>query len=156
MKIKEWAPVAEVIASVAVVITLIALIVEIRQGALMQEQQMQMDRIAILNDPFLSSPELATVYAKVKAVDGLEPVAEAFIERYELTVEEAVLWSRLVQSVWQTWQSQYLFGGPSEELESNIRDIFHYPDVQIVYQTNEDGMLKPEFIAYVDSIIGDK
>ncbi len=156
MKVKEWVPVAEVIASFAVVITLVVLIVEIRHSSLIQERQMQAERIAILNDPYLTSPELADVYAKVKAVDGLEPVAEAYMDRYELTADGAVIWSRLVQSLWQTWQSQYLFGGPSDDLESSIRDIFHYPDVQIVYQLNEDSMLKPEFIEYVESIVTKK
>jgi len=153
MRLKEWVPAAEIVTSLAVVITLIVLILEIRQSNEIQDRQMRADRISILNDPYLTSPGLAKVYAKVKAVDGLEPVAEAFIDRYSLTAEEAVLWSRLVQSVWLTWHSQFLFAGPSDALEKDIRNLFHYPDVQIVYRINEDSALSPQFIAYVESFV---
>jgi hypothetical protein len=156
MKLKRFAYAAEIFASFAIAVSLVFLILEIRNNTLVQERQMQMDRNAGFTDPYISAPDVLKVYAKVKAVDGGEPVVEAFMDRYNLTPEEAVLWSRLVQSTWFVWQSHYLFGGPSNDLESTIRGVFKYPDVQIAYELNEDSLLSPEFIAYVESIIGEQ
>ncbi len=156
MKLKRLAHAAEIFASFAIAVSLVFLILELRNNTLIQERQMQMDRNASLTDPYLSSPDVLKVYAKVKAVDGAEPLVEAFMDRYNLTPEEAVLWSRQVQSNWFVWQTNYLFGGPSKDLESTIRGIFKYPDVRIAYEINEDSLLSPEFIAYVESIIGEQ
>ena len=156
MKLKRLAHATEIFASFAIAVSLVFLILEIRNNTLIQERQMQMERYASLTDPFLSSLDVSKVYAKVKAVDGAEPVVEAFMDRYNLTPEEAVLWSRLVQNNWFVWQSHYLFGGPSNDLESTIRGVFKYPDIKIVYEINEDSLLSPEFISYVESIIGEQ
>ena len=155
MKLKRFAHAAEIFASFAIAVSLVFLILEIRNNTLIQERQMQMDRYAQLTDPYFSSPEMSKVHAKVKAVDGVEPVAKAFMERYNLTSAEAALWSRAVQMNWLVWQTNYLFGGPSKDLERTIRGVFKYPDTRIVYEINEDSLLSPEFIAYVESIIND-
>ena len=155
MKLEKWAHASEVFGSIAIVISLVILILEVRSNTLVQQQQMQLDRGLNFTDTFLGSPELADIYAKVKAIDGIEPLAGAYVERYELTPAEGVLWSRLVQRTLFTWQSQYLFGGPSEELQSEIRAVFKYPDIRIAYEINEDGLLGPEFIEYVDSVLDD-
>jgi hypothetical protein len=80
-------------------------------------------------------------------------VAGAYEERYGLTPSEAVIWSRLVQRTLFIWHSQFLFAGPSGALEGEITSIFRYPDVRIAYEINEDGLLSPEFIEYVESIL---
>lgn len=114
---------------------------------------MQMERVSISMDPYFASADLARIYAKVKAVDGMEPVAETFVDRYDLTPEEAVLWSRLVSNGWHVKQVHFLTDGPSEELENEIKGLDQYPDVRIVFEANEDDALLPEFVEYVESII---
>ena len=97
MKLEKWAHASEVFGSIAIVISLVILILEVRSNTLVQQQQMQLDRGLNFTDKYLGSPDLADVYAKVKAIDGIEPLAGAYVERYSLTPAEAVLWSRSVQ-----------------------------------------------------------
>ena len=77
-------------------VSLVFLVFEIRQNTLTQEREMQLDRYLGLTDPYLNAPEIGAIYAKVKAVDGMEPLAGAYVDRYKLTPAEAVVWSRLV------------------------------------------------------------
>ena len=154
MKLQNWAHASEIFTSIAIVLTLIILIIEVNQNTSTMERQIQVDRLSGITDPYMTSPELTKVYAKVKAVDGPEPIVQAFIERYKLTPEEAVLWSRNVLSTWVEIHSDYISFGESETLENYIRGLWKYPDVQIVFEINEDSMLTPEFISYVESIIG--
>ena len=152
-QINRW---LTLVANLAVVAGIFFLAVEIRQNTLAVERQMRMDRTVGMMDPYLASPELASIWAKVKEVDGLEPVAARYIERYRLTPEEAALWSRLVHRHWYVQQAQFIFDGPSEDLETSIREFYQlYPDVRIVFEENEDSELSAEFVAYVESIIAD-
>jgi hypothetical protein len=154
MKLERWAHASEIFGAIAIVISLVILIFEVRNNTAIQQQQMQIDRALNFTDTFLNAPHLADIYAKVKAVDGIEPLAGAYVERYSLTPAEAVLWSRMVQRTLFTWQAQYLFSGPTEDLESEIRNVFKYVDLQMAYDINEDELLGPEFIEYVNSIVG--
>ena len=152
MRFREWVPAAEIFASIAIAISLIVLILEVRQNTLVQERQIQIDQRAAFNDPFVVSPVHARILAKVKAVDGLEPNSQAYIDRYELTVEEAGTWARHNTNIWSGFQSQYFFSGPTEVLESSLRGIFKYPDAMIVFDINEDTFLRAEFVTYVEFI----
>ena len=155
MTLGKWAHASEVFGSIAIVISLVFLIQEVRSNTLVQERQLELERTLSYSDTFLSSPELADVIAKVKAVDGTEPLAAAYIDRYELTPSEAILWSRIVSRTLYIWHSQYSFGGSSDALADEIRAMFKYPDVRIAYEINEDDLLSPEFVGYVDSIVGE-
>jgi len=142
------------VANLGVIAGIVFLAIEIRQNTATQELQMRMDRISGLMDPYFESPELVEVWAKVKAVDGLEPVAERFVDRYKLTPEEAALWSRLIHRDWYVMQAQFITDGPSEDIERTVRNFYYlYPDFRIVYEVNEDDALSNEFIEYVESIV---
>jgi len=154
MKLEKWAHASEIFGSIAIVVSLIVLISEVRGNTAVQQRQMELDRTLNYTDMFLQSPELADVMAKVKAVDGAEPLAAAYMERYGLTQAEAVLWSRAVSRGLFIWHAQYVFNGPSQDLEDEIRSIHEYPDLRIAFETNEDEMLSPEFVEYVLSITG--
>ena len=144
------------VANLGVIVGIVILAIEIRQNTATQELQMRMDRISGVMDPFFESPELLGVWAKVKAIDGLEPVAQKYMDRYQLTPEEAALWSRLVHRDWYVMQAQFITEGPSEDIERTIAHYYDlYPDFRIVFEANEDSALSDEFIEYVDSIVGD-
>ena len=113
---------------------------------------MQLDQQAAFNDPYVASPEYARILAKVKAVDGLEPNSQAYIDRYDLTVEEAATWARFNINIWSVYQSQFIFGGQTHALEKEIQGMFKYPDVMIIFNLNEDSFLGAEFVEYVESI----
>jgi len=134
-------------------VSLVFLVFEIRQNTLTQEREMQLDRYLGLTDPYLNAPEIGAIYAKVKAVDGMEPLAGAYVDRYKLTPAEAVVWSRLVSRSLLTLHAQFQFGGPSEEFDTILRGLFVYPDFRMAFEINEDSLLSSEFVQYADSII---
>lgn len=156
MKLERWAPLAEVLASVAVVFSLVFLVYEIRQNTKSLEREMQMELILSYSDVYLDQPILAEIYAKVKAVDGLEPLADAYVERYELTPAEAVLWGRNVSRTLWIIHSQFLQDGPSENLETQLGALMTYPDFRMAFDMNEDALLTPEFIDYGLAIVGER
>ena len=153
MKLEKWAHIAEIIGGAAIVVPLVVLILEVRQSRFVQEHQNQITRYLNTTDHYLDPAATLEVYAKVKAVDGLEPLAEAYVERYSLTPSEAVLWSRLVQRTLFLWQSDYALAGATDGLETALRIIPIYPDLLLAYEINEDDILTPEFRAYVDSVL---
>jgi hypothetical protein len=155
-KLSKWSSVAEILSSVAVLITLVFLVYEIRQNTKTLEREMQMELVLSYSDVYLNQPILAEIYSKVKAVDGLEPLADAFVDRYELTPAEAVLWARNVSKTLWIIHSQFLQDGPSENLETQLSALMTYPDFRIAFDMNEDSLLTPEFINYVLSIVGEQ
>jgi len=143
------------VANLAVVAGIIFLALELRQNTIMQERQMEFDRITSMNAPYYSSPELARALIKTKEVDGLEPSVAEFVDRYDFTPEEAVVYSRYILDGWYKRNAHFTFFGPSENLERRLRGLMKYPDVRIVFELNEDSELTPEFVAYVKSIVAD-
>jgi hypothetical protein len=71
MNLQSWAHWSEITASYAVVETLIFLLVEVGNNTRAIERQANLDRSASISASFLTSPDLARILAKVKAVDGL-------------------------------------------------------------------------------------
>ena len=84
--------VGEFIGSIAVLASLLYLARQVRQASKWQRHAAALDRAAALTSPFFASSELPAVLAKIMAVDGLQPMTKALVERYDLTPEEAVKW----------------------------------------------------------------
>ena len=66
-----------------------------------------------------------------------------------------MLWSRVVQRSLFFWQSDFELTGESEKLATELEFLPRYPDVMLAYDINEDGLLTPEFRAYVESVLND-
>ncbi len=155
MNLQSWAHRAEITASFAVIVTLVFLLLEVRNNTMAIERQANLDRAANLSAPFLATPDLSRVLAKVKAVDGVEPLTQAFSERYDLSVEESVLWSRHLFVIWGGLEADYLYSGSSEKLDRHIEDLLSYPDVQIYWEHNYVWHTE-DFRLYVESIRADQ
>jgi hypothetical protein len=54
------------------------------------------------------SPHLPSIVAKIFAVDGVQESVTAFVERYCLTEEEAVRWTRWELRIWLNIQNDYI------------------------------------------------
>jgi hypothetical protein len=150
MNTQEWAQRAEIVASCAVVVTLVFVIVEIRSNTAAIERRSILDRASTLNTPFFTSPDMPTILAKVKAVDGMDPIPQALADRYSLSAEESILWERHLNEIWIGLEADYLHGGPSEHLEWPIRGLLSTPDNQL-YWDLVGSEFSAEFSSYVDS-----
>jgi len=151
MKTEKLAHWAEIISSLAVVVTLVFLVHEVQRNTRALERQADMDRAAVFNDPFFEAPELASVLAKIKVVDGPEGYPLALSENYGLTMPEAILWDRHVWQSWSGFEADFYRIGASSEVGGTIRFLLQFPD-QGLYWSEAGQTHKPEFGAFVDSI----
>jgi len=133
MKTQEWAARAEIVASLAVILTLVFVIYELRQNTLAIERQTGLERVARMNEPYLSLPELRAVHAKIKDKDGQEEIVQAFIDEYELTHDEALLWARYLQRVFAGLATDYELEGPSRQVEAMTWGMVNVPDGRLYW-----------------------
>lgn len=149
MKLDRWAHWAEIGASIAVVASLLLLIQQVHQNTLMLERQIALDRAEAFNTPFLDDSPLAGILGSVKAVDGLEPVEEAFVERYDLSYEESIRWVRHLALVWTVLESDYSAHGRSDPLDAVAWTLLGSPDNQLYWEQGAPQVTNGEFRHYV-------
>ncbi len=124
-KISDW---AEILASLAVVVSLVFLLHEVRTNTRTVERESAYVEAAALAQPFFEAPEMRTVAEKVRRVDGGDRVHQAFMERYHLTYDEAVLWYRHLTQLWLGLEADYRYGDRAAA-EATIEYVLTtYPD----------------------------
>lgn len=153
MKLERVAHWAEIFANVGVIVTLVLLMLQVRDNTRALEGQAILQRGAAFTDPFLSESAAPEVLAKIKAVDGLEPAVAAYMERYDLTYAEAALWLRHLLSLWTSLEAEYAVLGDSEELSQRIRVLLPFPDQEIWFDNGGPEWLStPGFRAYIERL----
>ena len=151
MRLEKWAHWAEVVSSVAVVATLLFLIQEVRGNTRALERQITLDRVSTVNNPFFSAPELASVLVKIKAVNGTLPGEQAFMDRYGLSPEEAVLWDRHLTLLWMGLEADYQYGNTPGVVEAWVSDLLKNEDNRLYWGANRTWH-GPAFRAMVDHL----
>jgi len=109
------------------------------------------DRTATWTAPFFPSSDLPDILAKIKAVDGEEPGQQAFVDRYNLTAEERILWNRHLSGIWERLETEYLYDRPSEALGLLMQGLLATPDNQLFWE-NPQGIFAAEFVSYVEGV----
>jgi hypothetical protein len=89
LKLQNWTNIAEITASVAVIISLLFLTHQVGENTSAIERQILLDRSSALTSPFLSDERLPAILSKIKAIDGADPMEQSFMDRYLLTYDEA-------------------------------------------------------------------
>jgi hypothetical protein len=135
MKEKDWATWATVAGNIAVVATLAILIVGLHENTKLVERQAAVDRYARIVDPYLTMPDFAEIYGKIKARDGMdERHVLALAERYDLTVPEAVRWARHIELIWAGLEADFRLHGWTAPLDRQMRALLEYPDQRIYWE----------------------
>lgn len=137
MKRDELAQWAELVASVAIIATLIVLVFEVQGNTAALERQAMLDRANAIGSPFFEDPRLASASAKVRAVDGANPVQSALSERYGLTDDEALVWARHLAVIWEGINADFEFFGDTPELRSYVNQLLMSEDVAFVWDYRE-------------------
>ena len=106
-KITVW---AEITASVAVVVGLGLLILEIRLNTQAVEHQSQVEQVAVVTEPFLQSDALLSAIEKIKSTDGRSAIESAFIDRYGFSTDEAHAWTRHLAQLWSLNRLEFYYG----------------------------------------------
>ena len=147
-KLSDWAHIAEIVSGIAIVVTIVVLISEVRSNSGLLQRQIEIERAD--RATFFDSPYLPEILEKIKTVDGTDRDVQAFMDRYNLTHVEADRWTRYMMQQWQAHQADFLFG-ETIQLDANLSTLLGYPDQVLYFETERAGM-DPEFVRYVEQL----
>jgi hypothetical protein len=149
-----WKDIAEAVGIVAIVLSLILLVIEVRDNTAAVARQTALDRVAFITEPFFDS-DLSRILAKIKAVDSENaPQIVAFMKAYDLTHEEAITWDRHLWLIWEVLEAEYLVEGASQELDNQIRTLLSAPDNQVYVDLVGPYRFSTQFAEHVRELRG--
>ena len=157
MKLRLWVDIAEITASVAVVVTLVLLIFQMRESDELERVQNSVRMAQWDAQMFVQSDQLPTIAAKIETARNPDYLIE-FRRRYDLSVEEAGIWNRWLLLLWKGVEAEFLSTGPSERLAKRIRAMAAYEDQRMLILplvTSNNALFIDEFTDYVDSLVQD-
>lgn len=149
----KWKDYAELAGIVAIIVSLVVLIIEVRQNTLITERQIALDRAAAMTSPFFDS-ELPSILEKIKSHDGLDLNIVPFIEAYDLSYREAVIWERHLQYAWAVLEAEFEADGPSPSLDASILAMLSTRDNQFYVTYSGKFRFSDEFRDYVRTLQG--
>lgn len=152
MKLKNFTRWVEITANLAVVISVIFLSLEIRNNTKTIESQSIIDRSQRVNQSFTNSQLIPSILAKIKAVDGSEPMEVNFMNHYNLTYEEAAIWARYLAEIFAGLEAEFLRDGQSQDLQERIQLYFIFPDCILFWDSGHAQVQNEEFVEYVDGV----
>lgn len=149
-----WKDIAEAVGLVAIVLSLILLVIEVRDNTSAIARQTALDRAAFITEPFFDS-DLPGILAKIKAVDSENaPQIVAFMKAYDLTHAEAITWDRHLWLIWEVLEAEYLVDGASQELDNQIRTLLSAPDNQVYVDLVGPYRFSTQFADHVRELRG--
>jgi len=144
--------IAGIVSAIAVVVTLIFLVLEIRRNTREMSRRISVERTVRAFEPFLTASGMSEIHAKIKAIDGVEEPTRAFMEAYGLSSQEAFRWFAHLALNWWTLANDFDFLGPSARLVAQIRQLLAYADNRLFWKISH-GWFSAEFTAYVEESI---
>jgi len=157
MKLRFWVDLAEITSSVAVVVTLLLLVSQIRESDKLEQVQNSVRMAQWDVEMFLQSDQLPAIAAKIEAARNPDFMIE-FRKRYDLSIEEAGIWNRWLYLLWKSFEAEYLSTGPDDQLAKRIRLTAAYEDQRLVILplvTSKSPLFDEEFREYVGSLLDD-
>ena len=154
MKLERFALIAEIVGSVAIVVTLIVLIVEMRENTDEIRATTLADiaaRTQALPLAAATNPEQALLWIKIRSGEGLSP--SDFAQAHQMLIvtlklaEESFIAhrdERLDDEVWQTRAAIALIYLERQDLRNAWEDI------------RKMGVYIPGFVGYIDTAIADR
>ena len=157
MKLRLWVDIAEITASVAVVVTLMLLVFQMRES---DEQERIQNSLRLAQwdaQMFLISDQLPAIAGKIEAAENPNFMIE-FRERYDLSIEEAAIWNRWLFLIWKSLEAEFLSMGPNDDLAKRIHQSITYEDQQLVVLPalkSRNPMFHDGFKEYVNNLVDD-
>lgn len=151
MKVGRLQIIVEILTGISIVITLALLTVEVRGNTRALERQIRMDQGQSIAEPVLESEVLRQAYVAVKARDGREAEIAAFMERYGLTEEQAIAWTRFLFWTWTSREADFEYLGRDPALQATIAGLLTFPDNALFWEISGPGF-SPEFQEWDEEI----
>jgi len=145
-KLSDLAHLAEIVSGIAIVITIVLLIVEVRSNSELLQRQFELERVD--RSAIFDSQYLPGILEKIKSVDGVGRAVQAYMDRYDLTYVEADRWVRYMRQQWQAHEADFRFG-ETAHLEDTIPALMSFPDQVLFYEVTRSNM-DPAFVQFVD------
>jgi hypothetical protein len=155
MKSGRLQVIVEILTGISIVISLVLLTAEVRGNTRALERQIRMDQGQSIAEPILESDVLREAYRVVKARDGVEPGIAAYLERYELTEEQAIAWTRFVLWIWTSREADFEYLGRDPDLRASIEGLLRFPDNVLFWETGGAAAFTPAFREWVEEIRAD-
>ena len=152
MKLEKWALIAEVISAVAILVTLVILVIDVRFNSRLLERQLFLDRVDRLY--FGASNEMLEIYEKMRAVEADSDSAhiQEFMSRYDFTYLEAQRWSSYAWRTWKTYEADYFLDDTGfSGLEENIRGSLRDPGLAL-YLELRPNLFDYRFVEFVEEL----
>jgi hypothetical protein len=148
-KIKDW---LEIVATLSVFAGLLLLVQEIRINTRAVALQAQVDRSAVLAEPFFQSEELRAASQKISNIEGQWAPEAALAEQYDLTAEEAIVWNRHLQQLWSLIEATYDYED-RELAEGSVRVLLSTRNNRIFVE--HYGLFGDDFGAFVSAVLAE-
>lgn len=153
MKLELWTRICEIVSSLAVVVTLIFVIFEVRDNAAATNRQIAIERANLMFGEMYRSEYLPSLQVKIEQVDGVPDAERAFMERYKMSHEEAIRWTTYLFREWVVLLADYsVHGSSNPETNTVIRILLRNPDQQLYWETALKRALPDDFVRYVESL----
>ena len=154
MKLENIANLSEIFSSIAIVITLIVLVLEVQGNTAALQRQIDIDRASRINES-MDSPYIPAIFAKIKEVDpdAISNTDQVFMERYGLTFEEATRITRYFRFQWRGHEADFISDAPGQEgRDAEMKVILRFPENALFWELSQDGF-NQDFVAHVNSLI---
>ena len=154
-KLSDLASIAEIVSSVAIVITIAVLILELRSNSALLERQIELDRIDRIS-VILADAELAEILQRTGRGGQPSRMERLVMNEFDLTLPEAAKFGRYTGNQWQAVQADFAFFGPTERLEERIFGMLLRPGQAFWWQHKSPNLWTDEFQQFVDGIADDR
>ena len=147
MDLQAIAVISESVSAVAVTLTLIVLIVSIRQNTQSQKVvavESLAAAITSINIPAMESPALGAALMKVTRDWDAASRDERIISHYFL-----LCYFKLGEQAWYQYKAKVLDAGQWSGWERAVRMYYHSPGVQQAWWPNRRNAYSPDFQAYL-------
>ena len=150
-----WNQIAELVGLAAVIVSMLLLIVEVRENSLAIQQQSTLARAEAIATPFYET-DLSEILVKVAAVDGDFGMPRQFAKRYDLDDRQAILWERHLWHVWEAMQASFETQGGSEYLDKQIRLLMLSPGNAIYLLNARKYQFTDDFRRHIEHLERDQ
>jgi hypothetical protein len=152
MRLDQWTRIGELIGTVVIVVSLIVLIVQVRESTELTKRQIIRDRSEMLNMPFVHSPRVyGQISAKINLKGGFAPFQALLMDEYGLTPEEAIVWNRHMIAAWGVLASDFEYSGVKADLEPIVTNYLRWEDTAKFWEVSGRTMYSERFVNYVES-----
>jgi hypothetical protein len=150
MKLEKWALLAEVISGVAILTTLIVLVLDVRSNGRLMQRQLDMERLE--RRYYGDSIELIQALEQIRAIEpeSNSPGLNAYMERYDLSFQDAMRWASYVWRTWVMYETDFL-AGDRDGVEGEVADSINLPEMALYWDLHKE-QFDEGFVEFAESL----